>query len=73
MKFKITRPDGTIIEGEGTADDVLRLAPIPFVWNPSVYVPFVWNPSVYVPFVQSTEVPPLPPNVTFSVTPTGPG
>ena len=63
MKFKITRPDGTIIEGEGTADDVLRLAPIPFVWNP----------SVYVPFVQSTEVPPLPPNVTFSVTPTGPG
>jgi hypothetical protein len=35
MKFKITRPDGTIIEGEGAADDVLKLLPVQFTFAPT--------------------------------------
>lgn len=55
MKFKITRPDGTVIEGEGSAEDVLRLAPPPFQlhWAPApVVVPTwplapTWSPFTY--------------------------
>lgn len=47
VKFKITRPDGTTIEGEGAIDDVLRLSPPPIVLNPIqqpiTVQPFPWT------------------------------
>jgi hypothetical protein len=53
VKFKITRPDGTIIEGKGTADDVLKLSPPhQFTFVPAPVVPTwpfapTWAPFVY--------------------------
>ncbi len=46
MKIKITRPDGTIIEAEGSVDELLRLVPPPLFTitaPPLQYQPLPWR------------------------------
>ena len=53
MKLKITKPDGTVIEAEGTAEecerlvhrDALQVAPLPFI-TPIVTEPLTWPPTI---------------------------
>lgn len=55
MKIKVTRPDGTVIEAEGTAEECARLLPT----NPPAFVPTIWvYPPAYTVTVSELSGPP---------------
>ena len=65
MKIRITRPDGTVIEAEGTPEECARMVPVPaiqFVPVPQ-YIPTIWpaypqpiNPTYEPWIVWSTSI-----------------
>lgn len=55
MKVKITRPDGTTIEAEGTAEEIERIAGKP---APQL-VPFISYPPIYYTQPPAPAYPPV--------------
>lgn len=59
MKLKITRPDGTVLEAEGTVEECERLAGAPHPVQYPIYIHFPYQP-VTVPVYPTYPVQPYP-------------